>query len=250
MDKGIHEGHRTRMRDRILKDGIESLQPHEVLEYILYAFVPRKDTNEIAHELIDKFGSFSGVLDAEYEQLIAVKGISEVTATFLTSLKGILNYYQLDKAKAKKKVDTLNKVVEYMQGLIGYETKEKAYLLLTNNQSELLATKLLSSGTVDQVGIYIREISELALRYKATGVILCHNHPSGNVSPSMDDIGLTRSIYTALRMINIRLLDHIIISGKKHYSMKFNGDLNEIIQHVETKLGEGFFESQIEWREE
>ena len=137
-----------------------------------------------------------------------------------------------------------------MQGLIGYETKEKAYLLLTNNQSDLLATKLLSSGTVDQVGIYIREISELALRYKATGVILCHNHPSGNVSPSVDDIGLTRSIYTALRMINIRLLDHIIISGKKHYSMKFNGDLNEIIQHVETKLGEGFFESQIEWREE
>ncbi len=250
MNKSVHEGHRARMRDRILKDGIESLQSHEVLEYVLYAFVPRKDTNEIAHELIEKFGTFSGVLDADYEQLMTVKGISEVTATFLTSLKGIFGYYQLDKAKAKKKVDTLKKVVDYMQGLIGYETKEKAYLLLTNNQSELITTKLLSSGTVDQVGIHVREISELALRYKATNVILCHNHPSGNVSPSVDDVGLTRSIYTALRMINIRLLDHIIISGNEYYSMKFAGDLNEIIQHVETKLGEGFFESQVEWREE
>lgn len=247
--KAMHDGHRERMRTRIQNAGIENLQPHEVLEYILYAFIPRKDTNPIAHNLIDKFGSISAVFDAGIEDLTSVDGISEITAIFLHSMKGIMNCYQIDKSKAKVKMNTLNKATEYISGFLAYENKEKAYILLLNNQSELLKMELLGNGTVDQVGIYVREITESAIRNGATNVIICHNHPSGNVSPSVDDINLTRSIYTAMRMINIRLLDHIIIAGKNYYSMKFAGDLNEIISNVEQKLGEGFFENQFEWRE-
>ena len=241
MDNKVHDGHRERMRNRINSNGIEGLQPHEVLEYILYSFVPRKDTNVIAHRLIDKFGSFSEVVDASVEELTSINGVSEVAATFLHSLKGISNYYQLDKTSKKDKIDTLEKAGNYMCKLIGYENKEHAYLLLFNNQTELIKTELLSKGTVDKVGVYTREIAEITLRNKATNVIICHNHPSGGLKPSIEDINLTRSVYTSLRMINIRLLDHIIVAGDNYYSMKFNGDFDEIIEKVENRLGEGFF---------
>lgn len=241
MDKRFHDGHRERMRNRIKTSGIDGLQPHEVLEYILYSFVPRKDTNVIAHRLIDKFGSFSAVIDANVEDLASVEGVSIVSATFLHSLKGISNFYQTDKTSIKDKINTVEKVGKYMCNRIGFENKEQAYLLLFNNQSELIKIELISKGTVDKVGIYTREIAEIALRNKATNVIICHNHPSGGINPSIDDINLTRAVYTSLRMINIRLLDHMIVAGDKYYSMKFNGDFNEIIENVENRLGEGFF---------
>ena len=241
MDKQVHDGHRDRMRNRIKNNGIEGLQPHEVLEYILYSFVPRKDTNVIAHRLIDKFGSFSAVIDASIEDISEVEGVSDIAATFIHSLKGISNYYKLDKSSSKDKIDTLEKVSKYMCNLIGYENKEHAYLLLFNNQTELIKTELISKGTVDMVGVYTREIAELAIRNKASNVIICHNHPSGGLKPSVDDIKLTKAVYTSLRMINIRLLDHLIVAGDKFYSMKFSGDINEIIENVENRLGEGFF---------
>lgn len=237
------------MRKRIQTAGIETLEPHEVLEYMLYAFVPRKDTNPIAHKLIDKFGSLSQVFDADIESLMQVDGISEVSATFIHSMRGIMTSYQLDKAKSKIKLDTLANTVEYVSGFLAYENKEKVYVLMLNAQSQLIKLELLNKGTIDQVGVYTREIAEMAIRYGAVNVIICHNHPSGNVSPSLQDITMTRGIYTALKMINIKLLDHIIISGKSYYSMKFSGDLHEIIDNVEQKFGEGFFENQTEWRE-
>ena len=241
MDNKLHDGHRERMRTRINNDGIESLQPHEVLEYILYAFVPRKDTNLLAHKLIQRFGSLSGVFDASVEELSTIEGISYVTATFIHSLAGISNYYQKDKTKHFEKLDTLEKVTKYMCKLAGYETKEKLYLLMFNSRVQLIKTEIISKGTVNKVNLYTREIAELALRYKATGVMLCHNHPSGNITPSFTDKEVTQRLYTSLRMINIKLLDHIIVYGDTYYSMKFAGDFKEIIDTVENKLGENFF---------
>lgn len=142
----MHEGHRDRMRERILLSGIESLQPHEVLEYLLYHAIPRKDTNGIAHELISKFGSFNGVLNADYDALLDVNGMTANAALLLTSLKGVFRMYASGDKKGKIVIATRGDLVRYLSPFFYGEKTEKFYMLCLDAKSTVIKLVKLSSG--------------------------------------------------------------------------------------------------------
>lgn len=235
----MHEGHRERMRKRILDNGIASLQPHEVLEYMLYYVVPRKDTNELAHELINTFGSFSAVLNADYEDLLAVKNMTENGAHFLSSAADISRYYMKVNTAEKVKLSTRTACVKYMKPFFAGENIEKAYLLCLDAQNNLINCVFLASGQPSKVGIDVRQVVDAALKNKAVAVILAHNHPSGSVQPSHDDIEVTNAAALALELLQIRLYDHFIFGGDTHFSFYDAGLVEIINNNVNRFLKEG-----------
>lgn len=235
----MHEGHRDRMRERILLSGIESLQPHEVLEYLLYHAIPRKDTNGIAHELISKFGSFNGVLNADYDALLEVNGMTANAALLLTSLKGVFRMYASGDKKGKIVIATRGDLVRYLSPFFYGEKTEKFYMLCLDAKNTVIKLVKLSSGIPQEVRVDVRDVVDNALKYKAVSVVVAHNHPSGDVSPSVQDVELTRAIAAALQLIKIKLADHYIFSDFGYCSFVEDGVGGQIQQNVNNFLKDG-----------
>lgn len=205
----MHEGHRDRMRERILLSGIESLQPHEVLEYLLYHAIPRKDTNGIAHELISKFGSFNGVLNADYDALLDVNGMTANAALLLTSLKGVFRMYASGDKKGKIVIATRGDLVRYLSPFFYGEKTEKFYMLCLDAKSTVIKLVKLSSGIPQEVRVDVR------------------------------DVELTRAIAAALQLIKIKLADHYIFSDFGYCSFVEDGVGGQIQQNVNNFLKDG-----------
>ena len=217
-----HGGHRDRMKRRFLKDGIDSFSPHEVLEILLYYTLPRKDTNDIAHALIKEFGSFAAALEAPIEELQKVKGISENSAIFLKLIPSVCRCYYSSKCNQNPERMTLPQAGQiFVNKFIG-RVDEAVMLMLLNNACKLLFCDVVSEGTVNFSPIYIRQIVALALKYNATIAILAHNHPSGVALPSKNDIDTTISLCKALKLIDVRLVDHLIIANGDYVSLAAN----------------------------
>lgn len=221
-----HDGHRERMRDRIINCGIDSLQNHEILEYLLYACIPRKDTNAIAHDLIDTFGGFANVLDADIEHLSAVPNMTTNAALLLHSIPFVFSKYLTSKHSQKLRLDKPEYVMEYMRYTIGNLPKEEMRVLCKDNRGFLINTLKLSQGDINSCALPIRELIEIAIKNKAASVILAHNHPSQGAQPSQSDIIATREAAVALAGSKIKLDDHIIVCGQEVYSMRDNGLLD------------------------
>lgn len=220
-NKNIHAGHRQRMKDKALKHGFESFENHEILEMLLYAVIPQKDTNPLAHELIENFGSFHAVFEADESELLKVKGMNKSAAFLLKSIPSVLGRYIDDRNNSDKTVVNSSELAYEMvlPKYIGV-TKEIPYILLLNNAGKVTACKALSSGTVNSSEMPIRKVIELCIKHNATQVILAHNHPSGDTTPSMDDFATTKNINVALKNIGVSLLDHIIVSQNGYSSMR------------------------------
>lgn len=215
----MHEAHRRRMRERFLKEGLDGFEPHEVIEMILYNTIPRGNTNEIAHLLLDKFGSFSGVFDAPYEELLTVPGIGEVSATYIKMMPQICRRYYEDRRDKKIRVYRLEEAVDILfQKFIG-RSNEVVVLMLLDSQSRMLYCDVVNEGSVKEAPVYVRRIVSLALGYNAESAILSHNHPSGNAIPSGGDISVTQTVHHALEAVDVLLRDHIIIAGENYLSM-------------------------------
>lgn len=223
--EGIHSGHRERLRNRVKKYGLESLEDHEKLEYLLFAFIPRRDTNPIAHELLSTFGSLKRVLDAKPEQLVAIKGMTENAALFLHSLPDVLSAYLI--SEKTQAFDGILPCAEYMIAKIGRKNEEHCLAMYLDERTRLLKTDDLTSQKVKSVTIDRDALVTAAVMCGAKYVVLGHNHPNGAVTPSSRDIQATNNIVQALGVVNIRLGDHLIVSGNEYYSMKLNGDLIE-----------------------
>ncbi len=221
--QGMHGGHRERLRNRIRKYGFESLEEHEKLEYLLYAFVPRRDTNPIAHELLAAFGSFKAVLDAEPEQLASVKGMTENAALFLHTLPAAISSYFI--ADKKKRLDSPLSSAEYVIALIGGKAEEHCLILYLDDGCHVIKKEDVTSKKNRAVDVDRDVIVAEAVKCNAKFVILGHNHPNGSLKPSYFDIQATNRIVQALGVVNIVLADHLIVSGTEYYSMKINGDL-------------------------
>lgn len=228
----MHTGHRDRVKDKIIKGGLGILSPHEVLEFLLFYAIPRKDTNGLGHRLIEEFGSLSGVLNASYEELMNTEGMTKSAAVLLTSFPELFRQYNLDLLKIKTRLPTPASTLNYLINLFNGEKEEKVYLICLDNSLNIINCCLINSGTANSVNVMVRQISEAALKNKAVSVILAHNHPSGNVRPSRNDVEFTRFVMLSLSVLEINFYDHYIISGKDFFSFR----LENVLDNIDTKV--------------
>ena len=220
----MHAGHRRRLRERFCLEGLENFQPHEVLELLLFYARARGDVNPLAHRLLDTFGSLKGVLEAPVDQLCAVDGIGEETATLISLMVPMFRRYELCICEEKRKLTRYSDVHEYCSALLTGLRKERFYVISLSSQMKLLGQRIVGEGTLSEVPAYPRLVVETALNHNAYGVILCHNHPSGEATPSIGDVDVTRELEVMLSRLGIVLVDHIIVSDGKTYSMANHGD--------------------------
>ena len=212
-----HEGHRQRLKNRFLSSSLESFEPHNILELLLFYSVPRQDTNELAHSLIDRFGSLRGVFDADFNDLIEVKGIKENSATLIKLIPQIAKAYMLDEDLSDCVLDTVDKVGEYLVKLYIGSTKETIYVLLFDPSFKLLNTVKLTEGSINSAAIDPRKIFEEVTKVNASMFVLAHNHPHGHAVPSMEDIETTMMLSSAFEMFSVDLLEHFVVGGDKFF---------------------------------
>ncbi len=216
------EGHRQRMRNRFYKEGIDSFEPHEALEMILYFTIPRHDTNAIAHKLIDHFGSFHGVLEANREDLIKF-GLTENTAAHLNMLPAFLNYYMQSHSTGTPHFPDCTSIGNFVVNKIGERTNEVFGVLCLTMQRKYINFEIVAEGTVSSASVSPRKVAECALRNNASIVVLAHNHPGGTLIPSADDKLLTAELSAMLTPLKIKVSDHIIVANGRFSSMSEQG---------------------------
>lgn len=221
----MHDGHRSRMRERFRKEGLEGFAPHETLELLLFYARARGDVNPLAHELLDSFGSIKGVLEARPEQLMAVKGVGEETATLLSLIVPQFRKYQECVCAERKLLRNRVAAEEYCAALLAGRRTERFYVISISSAMTVLGQRAVGEGSLNEVPAYPRLVVETALNYNAFGVVLCHNHPGGIAEPSPDDVAVTQNIEAVLGHLGIRLIDHIIVAGAATYSMSLHGQL-------------------------
>ena len=215
----IHEGHRQRLKDRFRREGLDNFDELYVLELLLFYCIPRKDTNPIAHRLLEQFGSLTAVLEASPEELEKVEGISEAASTFLSLIPQVGRYYQVCRTKQGQTLRDSNQCGHYLRPyFIGRDT-ENVFLLCLDAKCEVICCEKVGEGNVNSANIPIRRVVEMALSANATSVVLAHNHPSGLALPSADDIQTTLRVAAALEAVEITLADHIVVSGEDFVSM-------------------------------
>ena len=223
-----HSGHRQRLRKRLVREGIEGFEDHQVLELILFYAIPRGDTNEIGHRLLRQFGRLSAVFDARICDLQKVRGVGEQTALLLNALPAIMRRYHIDRLVRDAPVlNSAEAVSRYLKPLMAGRTREVFYVLCLDSQLRLRFPARISQGTVKDAYVHPREVVEAVLAHHSSAVILAHNHPSGRLSPSQADHHLTRKLVNALGSIDINVLDHVIIADDQDYSFAEMGVLPE-----------------------
>ena len=222
-DGRLHEGHRKRVRKKFLINGLDQFESHDILEFILFYAHARGDTNDLAHRLLQQFGSIAGVLDAPYEALLKEEGVGEVTAVFLKMIPQFCRIYYDEKANTgkdkKRKIYSFEEAKEVLSTKYIGRENEVVMLILLDSQNRMLYCDVVEKGSINSVPIYIRKIVSLALQYHAVSAIISHNHPSGNPLPSPGDLSVTKEIYHALKAVQVTLVDHIIFADGDYVSM-------------------------------
>lgn len=224
--KNIHSGHRQRMRERIQNHGIESLQPHEILEFLLYPFVPMKDTNAIAHELLDKAGgTLDKVFDAPPSLLMSVKNMTQNAALFLTSVPSLSKIYEMQKLGEKPVLDTVTHTYEYFKKLFAHAQVEKMYLAIVNAKGKLCDVSEVGTSDTQECTLNVKQFIQRTSGSGANNIFIAHNHPSGDAKPSRADYDFTRWLVSLCEIVGLKLVDHIIIADEGYYSFNEHGDL-------------------------
>lgn len=225
MLKSLGEGHRERLRKRYIKSGLEGFNDYEVLELLLTYSIARKDVKPIAKKLIEKFGTIDDIAKSDVKSLLEVDGIGEGSAVFLKLIGDIALTLYREKIEDKDilTIKSKNSLLSYLRGEIGYSPREEFKILFLDSSNKLIASETLFYGTIDKSAIYPREIVERVIKNRAKSVIFAHNHPSGSISPSKKDIELTQYMYDSLKLLEIRLLDHIIITKNSYFSFLEEG---------------------------
>ncbi len=236
--QSVHKGHRDRMRERIASNGILSLQPHELLEYLLYPFIPRRDTNEIAHKLLDHFGSLSGVMNADADHLMQISGVTRNAAMYLTCFPEVIRYYIADLSSGRTDFGDRGSVRDYLANMFAGARIEQVYAAALDKNDRIMCCERLFSGYTDTVTVSVRKIVDFALKTNAVGLVLAHNHPSGGVQPSAEDVDVTSNLLFTLQSLNVKLYDHLIFSGDSYYSFEESGRLRSI-SNTGNSLREG-----------
>ena len=220
---GIHDGHREKMRQRFLKSGLDAFADHEALELLLYYAIPRRDTNPIAHALMERYGSLSAVLAAPVEDLKKVEGVGESAAILLKLAPQLYRKAKMSDAEQETILSSVERVGAYLLDRFAGEKNEVVYQLCLDRKGKLLVCKKLGEGGVASADLDIRRLVENALLTGASAVVLAHNHPSGVALPSRDDYAATDRAKTALAVVGVALTDHIIVADGDFVSMADSG---------------------------
>lgn len=219
----LRAGHRERMRARLFQHGSDAFRDDEILEMLLFYAIPRGDVKDLAKTLIKEFGSLEAAIFAPRDKLEKISGIGDSTTALFILLQRLRAGFEIEKLSESTILANWQSVIEYCRIKIGFQEKEVFMALFLNNKHRLLHAEELAYGTVNRVAVYSREVVEHALIHKATAVILVHNHPTGDVTPSKQDIEMTKNIAQALSSIQIELFDHLIVSPTQHSSFKTLG---------------------------
>lgn len=218
-----YAGHRQRIKEKYEKSGMDGWHDYEILELALSYAIPRKDTKPIAKDLLSKFRSLNAVLDADIKELETVKGISKHSALFLRFLKDVSVLYMEKGLQSRDLLSSPKVVFDYFKVALKGLTDEEFKMLFLDSRNQLIAMETLQAGTVNRSVVFPRKVVERALYHHAVGVIIAHNHPAGSLEPSVEDQDITRAIQDALKTVDIKLLDHIIIGGNEYFSFKESG---------------------------
>ncbi|MFC1566436.1 DNA repair protein RadC [bacterium] len=220
-----HFGHRHRIKEKYQHYGIIGWNDYEILEFALSYALPRLDTKPLAKRLLEEFKSFGGVLSADIQDLMKVKGVGQHSALFLRLLKDVAEFMLLERTRDIDVIDSPDSAYEYLKIHFIGKCDEVFVAIFLNNRNAIICIEEVQTGTVNEAIVYPRKVVERALHHHAVGVIISHNHPSGSLEPSKHDQEVTLSIKNALETINIELLDHIIIAGKEYYSFSGHEDV-------------------------
>ncbi len=226
-EKSVHDGHRKRVKKSFLKRDIESMPEHEILELLLFYAYSRCDTNEIAHRLINTFGSLEAVMNAPYDELIKVKNIGENAATLIVLFSRFSKSY-LRKINSLKKELTEEELINFLRARFFGERNEIILLILCDSRGRHINTVEIEKGTSTETSFRPREIVEAVIRCGASKAILSHNHPQGFAVPSQADIRATVDIADLLDQIDVQLIDHIIVADNDCFSMQKSKKYNDL----------------------
>lgn len=254
--KNPHKDHRSRVKARFSREGLEGFAPHQVLELLLFYAIPQKDTNELAHRLLDRFGSLAGVFSASEEQLCTVDGIGEHAATLLRLFLPAASYALTDEAgRQNKTFRDLKSVGEYfVRRFMGAE-KECVYLMLLDNRYSLIDCVKVYEGSVNSVAVTPRKLVEHAYHARASMAVLAHNHPFGIAIPSKDDIDTTVTLKKAFDTMGISLLEHVLVAGERYAPLlaRSKAVVESSPDRMAFYAGAGFDaeeEGEVAWEEE
>ena len=217
------EGHRTRMRARLLTAGPDSVADHELLEMVLFLALPRRDTKPIARALLTRFGSFAAAISAPLPDLRSIEGLGDAGSAALKTIQAAALRLMRSEVQQQPVLNDWQKLLDYLGAALSRERIEQFRILFLDNRNRLLADEAQSRGTVNHTPVYPREVVKRALELHATALILVHNHPSGDPSPSRDDIEMTKAIKAAATVLSVTLHDHVIVGNGRWFSFRKEG---------------------------
>lgn len=219
----IHDGHRQRLKNRFRQEGLDKFDEIQVLELLLFYAIPQKDTNPLAHALLDHFGSLSQVLEAPAEELEKIPGVGSNVSTLLNLTTDLARYYMVNRMSQNEILTSTEKCGDYLLPYFFGRRNETVFILCLDAKCKVLGCKEVGEGSVNSASVPIRRIVEMALGMNATSVVLAHNHPSGLALPSGDDVQTTRRLAVALDAVDIALADHIVVADDDFVSMAQSG---------------------------
>jgi DNA repair protein RadC len=222
-DKPDYLGHRERLRERLLTGGATPLADYELLEFLLYPARPRTDTKPLAKALIARFGSLAGVLGAERDALLGVSGMGAASAAALLAVREAGRRLLRAEVRHRHVISSWQHLLDYLTATAGYAETEEFHLLFLDRKNVLVADERQQRGTVDHVPVYPREVVKRALELGASAVVMVHNHPSGDPTPSKGDIDMTKAVANALAAVGVAIHDHVIVGRGRHASFKSLG---------------------------
>lgn len=222
-EKPHHVGHRSRLRERFLKGGASAVADYELLEMVLYAASPRMDTKPLAKKLLAHFGSFAKLAHATPLELAKIDGMGDAAVAAIKAIHASAERLLREEASQGPVIQSWTALLDYCRVSMGHKKIEEFRVLFLNHKHALIADEVQQTGTVNHAPVYPREVVKRALDLNASAIILAHNHPGGDPTPSKEDIEITKQIVAAALSLGLLIHDHLIIAGNKHYSFKSNG---------------------------
>ncbi len=219
----VHDGHRQRMKDRFRTAGLDGMKDHEILEMLLFYCIPRRNTNEIAHHLLNKFKTLPRVFNASVKELEDVPGMGHNAAVFIAFVRQLERFFEDDTCDPDDILNSIDKCGKYLLRRFAARKNETVMLLCLDAKCKVLGCPVVAEGNVNSANISVRKIVDTALATNATSVVLAHNHPSGLAFPSTEDVQTTKRVAKALRYVDVILNDHIIVADGDYVSLLSSG---------------------------